>query len=66
MTQTNTQEVAFFTPVELAELNAIDGGALAIGPEPIVHDPIVQRIWGIPIVNHHPGNPPIHPLNSDK
>jgi hypothetical protein len=30
MTQTNAQEVALFTPVEPAELTAIDGGMMAV------------------------------------
>jgi len=64
MTQTNTQEVALFTPVEPAELNAIGGGEGAIGPEPH-HAPISSPPgWRIPIPIRHPT--PIHHCNSEK
>jgi hypothetical protein len=53
-----------FTPVEPAELTVIEGGVASDAPT-IWHGPIeVGRIWHGPIVNHHPGNRPIHSLNS--
>jgi hypothetical protein len=66
MTQTNTQEVALFTPVEPAELTAVEGGVPSDAPT-IWHGPIdVRKIWHGPIVNHDPDNRPIIPLNAAK
>jgi hypothetical protein len=55
MTQTNTQEVALFTPVEPAELTAIEGGEDAIGPEPVCPHSISSLLgWRVPPPKSHP------------